>query len=182
MTYHIHIQGIVQGVGFRPFIYKLAIEHNILGFVSNGNDGVNIIINGNQEQIDDFVRSIKENAPEMSHITELEVNPTADKIFNSFKIVESDSNAIPKLLFAPDFTICEDCLNELYYEKDKRFQYPFITCTNCGPRFSIISALPYDRENTTMGNLKCALIASRNTMKYWTEDITRRQIAVLNAE
>ncbi|MBK7096737.1 MAG: carbamoyltransferase HypF [Saprospiraceae bacterium] len=154
MTYHIHIQGIVQGVGFRPFIYKLAIEHNILGFVSNGNDGVNIIINGNQEQIDDFVRSIKENAPEMSHITELEVNPTADKIFNSFKIVESDSNAEPKLLFAPDFTICEDCLNELYSEKDKRFQYPFLTCTNCGPRFSIISALPYDRENTTMGEFK----------------------------
>lgn len=150
MTFHIHIQGIVQGVGFRPFIYKLALEHDIKGTVSNGNDGVNIFINGDQKDIDIFVDLIKKNAPEMSHITDLEIVQSADKIFDSFKIVESDSLTEPKLLFAPDFSICDDCLDELHSEIDRRHNYPFITCTNCGPRFSIISALPYDRENTTM--------------------------------
>jgi len=150
MTFHIHIQGIVQGVGFRPFIYKLALENGIQGTVSNGNDGVNIFINADIEACNMFVKLIREKAPEMSHITELEVSQTDDRIFNSFKIIESDSNSEPKLLFAPDFSICEDCLSELHAEKDRRHNYPFITCTNCGPRFSIISALPYDRENTTM--------------------------------
>jgi hydrogenase maturation protein HypF len=150
MTFHIHIQGIVQGVGFRPYIYKLAIEHDIKGTVSNGNDGVNIFINGDRNAVEEFASLIRKNAPEMSHITMLDVVKTKDMDFDTFKIVDSDSNAEPKLLFAPDFSICDDCLDELHSEKDRRYNYPFITCTNCGPRFSIISALPYDRDNTTM--------------------------------
>jgi hydrogenase maturation protein HypF len=150
MTYHIHIQGIVQGVGFRPFIYKLALENEIKGTVSNGNDGVNILINADHEKCLQFVNLIREKAPEMSHITELEVFQADERIYDSFKIVESDGNAEPKLLFAPDFSICDDCLKELNSKNDRRYNYPFITCTNCGPRFSIISTLPYDRENTTM--------------------------------
>lgn len=150
MTFHIHIQGIVQGVGFRPFIYKLALENDLKGTVSNGNDGVNILINADFDKCNQFVNLIKEKAPEMSHITELEVFPVEDMVFDRFKIVESDSNAEPKLLFAPDFSICDDCLKELNSKNDRRYNYPFITCTNCGPRYSIISALPYDRENTTM--------------------------------
>ena len=154
MTFHIHIQGIVQGVGFRPFIYKLAIKSNLAGTVSNGNDGVNIFINGDEEIVEDFALQIKRNAPEMSCITELGINKVEDKEFNEFKIVESDSNAEPKLLFAPDFSMCEDCKNELHDRDDRRFHYPFITCTNCGPRFSIITELPYDRDNTTMEKFK----------------------------
>jgi hydrogenase maturation protein HypF len=154
MTFHIHIQGIVQGVGFRPFIYKLALDNHIHGTICNGNDGVNIFLNADQVKVDEFVRLIREKAPEMSHITALEVKQTGETEFDKFRIVESDSNAEPKLLFAPDFTICDDCLNELHSESDKRYHYPFITCTNCGPRFSIISALPYDRENTTMNKFR----------------------------
>lgn len=126
------------------------MEHDIKGTVSNGNDGVNIFINGDRNAVEEFASLIRKNAPEMSHITMLEVEKTKDMDFDSFKIVESDSNAEPKLLFAPDFSICDDCLDELHSEKDRRYNYPFITCTNCGPRFSIISALPYDRDNTTM--------------------------------
>lgn len=150
MTYHIHIQGIVQGVGFRPFIYKLAVDNSIVGTVSNGNDGVNITVNCKKKEIEKFVQLIWDKAPEMSQITKLDVTETDETKFTDFRIIESNNKAEPKLFFAPDFSICDDCIRELNTHENNRFHYPFITCTNCGPRFSIIDELPYDRENTTM--------------------------------
>ncbi|MEZ4907028.1 MAG: carbamoyltransferase HypF [Saprospiraceae bacterium] len=150
MTYHIHIQGIVQGVGFRLFIYKLALQYNLVGTVSNGNDGVNIFINCDEEKKNEFVRDIRQNAPAMSVITSLDINIAEDKLFESFEIVESTNDKEPDLLLAPDFSMCSDCREDIYSAGNKRYHYVFTTCTNCGPRFSIINALPYDRENTAM--------------------------------
>ena len=150
MTYHIHIKGIVQGVGFRPFVYKLAIEKGLKGNVNNTTDGVHINIEGNINVAKEFLKDIVENAPPLAVITDTAIYKTKDLKFDDFKIVHSEGNTKPDLLLTPDFAICDDCRKELHDKGNRRYHYPFITCTNCGPRYSIITALPYDRPYTTM--------------------------------
>ncbi len=153
-AFHIHIQGQVQGVGFRPFVYKKAIEKNLKGWVNNSSTGVHIEVEGKKQIIEDFHKEITQNPPELSIITNSSIKEIENQEFTSFKIVHSESNEKPNLLLTPDYGICKDCERELFDANNGRYLYPFITCTNCGPRYSIIKKLPYDREVTTMENFK----------------------------
>jgi len=163
----IHITGIVQGVGFRPFIYNLALRHNLKGFCRNDSEGVTIEVEGG-EGIEGFIQDIKTNAPPLSRIDSLssEALPTdsgmdsaMDSAMDSggFKILESSKEQGKFALVSPDIAICDECAEELFDPGNRRFGYPFTNCTNCGPRYSIILDIPYDRPNTTMSKFKmCA--------------------------
>ena len=149
-AYHIHIEGIVQGVGFRPFVYKLALNQKIDGWVNNTTDGVHIHVECQKETAEKFLQIILNELPPLAIITNYSFKKTQAQGLVGFQITNSIHSAKPKLLLTPDVAVCTDCTKELYELKNKRFQYPFITCTNCGPRYSIMNTLPYDRVNTTM--------------------------------
>lgn len=149
-TWHIHIEGQVQGVGFRPFIFGLANELGLKGWVNNTTDGVHIVFNAEESEALVLKDKILATAPSLSRITALHLQETSKSVFTQFEIVHSEAAAIPNLLLTPDFALCADCREELKAENDRRYDYPFTTCTNCGPRFSIVKALPYDRVNTSM--------------------------------
>lgn len=156
-TYHIHIGGLVQGVGFRPFVCRLAEAHHINGWVSNGNDGVHIEFSANKADAEIFYQEIITTPPANAIVTAHHIHAVEIKEFNDFVIRSSDDSAKPDLLLTPDIAICKNCRQEIAAENNKRFQYPFTTCLECGPRYSIITALPYDRSNITMAGLKmCA--------------------------
>ncbi|MCB0823794.1 MAG: carbamoyltransferase HypF [Bacteroidales bacterium] len=145
----IHIKGLVQGVGFRPFIYRLANEHNLTGWVENRNDGVIILVEGEAEQISNFIDNIRPKSPPASNIQHIQVSDEEANGFSDFVIVKSENKSEQITDVSPDIAVCDDCLND-YKTQAHRIDYPFINCTNCGPRFSIIKDLPYDREKTTM--------------------------------
>jgi hydrogenase maturation protein HypF len=145
----IHIKGLVQGIGFRPFIYRLAREHKVSGWVENRNDGVFIHAEGEDTLVDQFTISIPVNAPDASNIQSFEVSDTKTDGHRDFIIKKSEnlSNTITEV--SPDIAVCDRCLKDIK-EQAHRTAYPFINCTNCGPRFTIIRNLPYDRPETTM--------------------------------
>lgn len=154
-TYHLHIQGIVQGVGFRPFVYKIALEAGLTGWVNNSSDGVHIRLNFHSlTKAELFLKQIIDTAPPLSIITSYSISEVAFEKFNQFSIIHSDKLSEANLLFTPDFAMCDDCKQELYSPTNRRNNYPFITCTNCGPRYSIIKSLPYDRITTTMATFQ----------------------------
>ncbi len=146
----IEIEGIVQGVGFRPFIHKLAKSHNIKGFVLNKPEGVIIEVEGEQTIIEHLIKDIREKAPPFARIRKINSKTLPLKGYRDFVIKQSSVKGEKRTLISPDIAICDDCKRELLDTKDRRYQYPFINCTNCGPRFTIIEELPYDRKNTTM--------------------------------
>jgi hydrogenase maturation protein HypF len=142
--------GVVQGVGFRPFIYRLAVRNGLAGFVQNRPDGVLVEVEGTAQAIDSFVFSISQELPPLANITGIvssEITVAGD---TEFKIIVSDSKGLRDVHIAPDSAVCADCLKELFYRADRRFRYPFINCTNCGPRLTIINDIPYDRVHTSM--------------------------------
>ncbi|MGQ9462806.1 MAG: carbamoyltransferase HypF [Candidatus Fervidibacter sp.] len=150
----ITVTGIVQGVGFRPFVWRLAHQLGLTGFVFNDPNGVVIEVEGDKETLNAFVRSLKTNAPPLAVIDNIlweEISPNGDA---DFKIVESRHDAERVVLISPDVATCDDCLRELFDPNDRRYRYPFLNCTNCGPRFTIIVDVPYDRERTTMAVFK----------------------------
>ncbi len=149
-TQHIHIKGIVQGVGFRPFIFKLAIKNQLKGWVNNTTDGVHIQINANKNITKNFLQKILNDLPPLAVVTEYHIKETKYQEYQKFEILHSVDKAKPNILLTPDAALCKDCKEELFTKDNRRFLYPFITCTNCGPRYSIINKLPYDRINTTM--------------------------------
>ncbi len=149
-TFHIHITGQVQGVGFRPFVYVLASKFGLKGWVKNTIDGVHIVFNAEKAIADDFYSAVTENAPRLSIITNHQMVQIEDLCFAGFEIDHSEGEGKTNLLVTPDFAICPDCFAEMSDASNRRSAYPFITCTNCGPRFSIIRGLPYDRPLTTM--------------------------------
>ena len=149
-TYHIHLQGIVQGVGFRPFVYKIAMQKQIKGWVNNTTDGVHIEINADEKETNLFLKEILDNLPPLAVVTDYSIKKVDNQQFESFEIIKSESKTTTNVLVTPDVAMCPDCRRELYNPDDRRYQYPFITCTNCGPRYSIVTALPYDRPYTTM--------------------------------
>jgi hydrogenase maturation protein HypF len=149
-AYDLHISGIVQGVGFRPFIYRLARHWGLVGWVLNANDGVHMRIEGDTASLRGFIDELPTRAPTAADITSLEVADAPVEGLTGFDIHASDSTAEANTLVSPDIATCPDCLRELFDESDRRFHYPFINCTSCGPRFTIIDALPYDRPNTSM--------------------------------
>ncbi|TFB08713.1 carbamoyltransferase HypF [Candidatus Atribacteria bacterium MT.SAG.1] len=148
---NIIIKGIVQGVGFRPFIHKLVQNYNLSGWVLNSNQGVEIDVEGEMEELNSFVSDIKVKLPPLARIEKIEVNQLhliGYKGFSIKKSITKEENGF--VLVSPDISICEDCLQELFDPRNRRFHYPFINCTNCGPRFTIIKDIPYDRGKTTM--------------------------------
>jgi hydrogenase maturation protein HypF len=150
----IHITGIVQGVGFRPFVYNLARRLNLNGWVRNTSAGVDIEVDGEQDVLDVFVNALRDESPPLSRIDELTASFRPANGFTSFDIVHSEVVEGAFQPISPDVAICDDCLRELFDPSDRRYRYPFINCTNCGPRFTIIKDIPYDRPKTTMAGFK----------------------------
>ncbi len=148
--YKIEIRGNVQGVGFRPFIYRLASKLNLKGFVCNTSTGVTVDVEGEAEALKNFIAFIYSNKPEVSFISGLEYSELDLQGYSDFKIVESKSNDDIDIIIPPDIAVCTECLYEMYDRNNRRYLYPFINCTNCGPRYSIIESMPYDRQNTSM--------------------------------
>jgi hydrogenase maturation protein HypF len=146
----IHITGIVQGVGFRPFVYSLAKRLELKGWVRNTSAGVDIEVDGEQDVLDAFVKALHHEAPPLSRIDEFSASPQTPNGFRSFDILHSEALEGAFQPISPDVSICSDCLRELFDPSDRRYRYPFINCTNCGPRFTIIQDIPYDRPKTTM--------------------------------
>ena len=152
---HIHVTGIVQGVGMRPFVYREAMAHGICGWVLNAGDGVHIEAHACAEAVDGFVAVLSEHAPAAARVERVDIADlgpggwsTADE--QGFHIVASQDQTAHTTLVSPDIATCDDCLRELFDPADRRYHYPFINCTNCGPRFTIIRSLPYDRAATSM--------------------------------
>ncbi len=146
----IEVAGIVQGVGFRPYVYRLALERNLTGTVSNTPAGVTIEIEGPIEAVEEFVTRLPRTAPPLSHITDLQVRELPCSGDHEFRILTSQRGEAVHTLISPDVAICPDCLRELFDPADRRYRYPFINCTNCGPRFTIVRDIPYDRPHTSM--------------------------------
>jgi hydrogenase maturation protein HypF len=145
------IYGIVQGVGFRPYIHKLVQKYHLAGWVCNSNQGVEMEIEGKEGNINFFLENFKDNLPPLAIVEDIEVKELPWLGYTNFKIKESNNNyEQPIILMPPDVSVCEDCLRELNNPADRRYRYPFINCTNCGPRFTIIEDMPYDRGKTTM--------------------------------
>lgn len=146
----IHIQGTVQGVGFRPFIYNLAHKYQLSGWVKNTSAGVFIAVDGTPHALESFVQEIKTSPPPLAKIDAIRTQSTAPNGFKDFQIIESSAQPGGFVPVPADVAVCDDCLRELFDPANKRFRYPFINCTNCGPRFTIIQDIPYDRPMTTM--------------------------------
>ena len=152
---HIHVTGIVQGVGMRPFVYREAMAHGICGWVLNAGDGVHIEAHASGAAVDGFVAALSEHAPDAARVERVEVAELAAGTWDAvdeqgFRIVASQDQTAHTTLISPDIATCDDCLRELFDPTDRRYHYPFINCTNCGPRFTIIRSLPYDRAATSM--------------------------------
>lgn len=152
---HIHVTGIVQGVGMRPFVYREAMAHGICGWVLNAGDGVHIEAHALADALDAFVDALSEHAPAAARVEHVEVVDLAANGWDAdderaFRIVASQDQTVHTTLISPDIATCDDCLRELFDPADRRYHYPFINCTNCGPRFTIIRSLPYDRAATSM--------------------------------
>ena len=152
-TWEINIKGLVQGVGFRPFIFKQAAQRNINGFVSNSNGGICIQINASKETAEEFYKYLIGHSPLNSIITSHSIRLIVQNYFPSFIIKDSIATGKPDLMLPPDIAICPSCLSEIFNEEDRRYGYPFTTCLQCGPRYSILTGLPYDRAQTTMVDL-----------------------------
>lgn len=147
---HIHIEGLVQGVGFRPFVFKSATELNLKGWVCNGVDGVHIETGGTDKHVEKFINHLKEKAPEESFVTRFSMEDISEIQVEDFQIVESNPLGTPNLLITPDLGLCDACRDDINTSTNKRYHYPFTTCTHCGPRYSILKSLPYDRHTTSM--------------------------------
>lgn len=157
----IWVKGIVQGVGFRPFVYRMAKKYLINGWVLNATDGVHIHAEGESKLVDEFIMELSDNAPAAARVEEIDIKEVPLEQFDSFEIRFSDDEDVAETtLVSPDLATCDDCVAELFNPNDRRYRYPFINCTNCGPRFTIIDHLPYDRAATSMAAFpmceKCA--------------------------
>ncbi len=146
----IRVRGVVQGVGFRPFVFRLARAKSVTGWVLNGEGGVDIHIEGADSALDEFISDLRAQQPPAAQINAIEVSPSKASGLTEFKIMESRRNGHPSVRISPDLPVCDACLAELFDPADPRYLYPYINCTNCGPRYTVIESLPYDRRNTTM--------------------------------
>ena len=147
----INIHGIVQGVGFRPFIHRLVSQYGLCGFIKNTSSGVELELEGERETLERFAGELPLRAPKLAVIEGMEITYTHTLVgYTDFQILKSKTEEFRNTLISPDICICDDCLRELRDKKDRRYRYPFINCTNCGPRFTIIKDVPYDRAKTSM--------------------------------
>jgi hydrogenase maturation protein HypF len=146
----INVRGVVQGVGFRPFVYRLATELKLHGWVRNTSGKVEIEVEGDKTEVRKFLHELPIQAPPMAHIEDIETKLSSPRGYTDFRIQESITQRDQYQLVSPDIATCPDCREEIFNPKDRRYRYPFTNCTNCGPRFTIIEDIPYDRTNTTM--------------------------------
>lgn len=149
-TFHIHIQGQVQGVGFRPHVFRLAFERKLRGWVCNDLDGVHIKLNAAKTELESFLEELIAHPPVQAKISETRYWEVEEELFQDFTIAELDSQGSPTVFITPDVALCEACRAEMSLAENRRHSYAFITCTNCGPRYSILNSLPFERANTTM--------------------------------
>ena len=173
----ISVRGVVQGVGFRPFIYQLATRHSLHGWVCNTSEDVRIEVEGDARDIERFLHGLREQAPPLSHIEEITVTPAPPAGHDKFEIQHSIAEEGKYQLVSPDIATCPDCLREIFDPGDRRYRYPFTNCTNCGPRFTIIADIPYDRPNTTMKRFRMCLECQRE----YDDPLNRRFHAQPNA-
>ncbi len=164
------VTGIVQGVGFRPFVHRLATELGLHGHVGNDLSGVFVEVRGPSADVESFVSRLGAEAPPLARIDRIDRCPSSTEVGNGFHIVDSESGSARRALVAPDTAPCDDCLREMRDPLDRRFEHPFITCTNCGPRFTIITGLPYDRHATTMASFEMCAACRRE----YTDPTNRR--------
>jgi hydrogenase maturation protein HypF len=146
----IKVRGVVQGVGFRPFVFRLARANTLAGWVLNGEEGVEIFLEGADQSLKEFVRALQIETPSAAQITDIDVAASHPVGCHDFTIRESKPAERPSARISPDLPVCDDCLRELFDPANNRYFYPYINCTNCGPRFTVVLGLPYDRYNTTM--------------------------------
>ncbi|HVE45353.1 MAG TPA: carbamoyltransferase HypF [Acidimicrobiales bacterium] len=147
----IRVTGTVQGVGFRPFVYRTAVELGLSGTVANDSEGVIVEAEGSSDLLDELSRRIRDDAPPLARVESVRAtNLAATGAHGGFRIIESHAAGAPAVAVSVDVATCTDCLSELHDPRDRRFEYPFVNCTNCGPRYTIITAIPYDRSSTTM--------------------------------
>ncbi|HFU75630.1 MAG TPA: carbamoyltransferase HypF, partial [Arcobacter sp.] len=149
----LHIFGIVQGVGFRPFVYQLARKYSLNGYVFNDGGGVVIEVEGEDAELSQFIHDLKLNSPSLARIDSIEqqlIDLTNDKMFS---IIDSETTTLQTMV-SPDISLCDECRAEMNDVNNRRYKYPFINCTNCGPRYTILNNLPYDRHNTSMRNFE----------------------------
>jgi hydrogenase maturation protein HypF len=150
----INVRGVVQGVGFRPFVYQLAVAHNLKGWVCNTSGDVRIEVEGEAKNIGHFIRELRGHAPPLAHIQDIDVTSGEPAGYDKFEIRRSIPEEGKYQLISPDIATCPECLLEIFDSENRRYRYPFTNCTNCGPRFTIIEDIPYDRPNTTMRKFK----------------------------
>jgi hydrogenase maturation protein HypF len=146
----IEVSGIVQGVGFRPYVYRLASERRLAGYITNTSAGVSIEVEGPAEAVEDFISRLPAEAPRLARVTQVAAQDIPARKDGEFRILPSRPGEDRRVLISPDVAICDDCLRELFDPSDRRFHYPFINCTNCGPRYTIVRDIPYDRARTSM--------------------------------
>jgi hydrogenase maturation protein HypF len=146
----IRVRGVVQGVGFRPFVYRLARTHKLAGWVLNGEEGVEIFLEGEPSCLDAFLHDLETQAPPAARIAQVATERADPAGYRDFTIRESERRDRPTVRISPDLPVCDECVQELFDPSNPRHRYPYINCTNCGPRYSVILSLPYDRCNTTM--------------------------------
>ncbi|HWR65686.1 MAG TPA: carbamoyltransferase HypF, partial [Bellilinea sp.] len=150
----VRVRGIVQGVGFRPFVYGLAVRNQLTGWVRNTSSGVEIEVNGQLDGLQAFLNDLEHQPPPLARIDSLVAETTRANHFTTFEILESQPDPNEFIPVSPDMSICPDCQRELFEAANRRYRYPFINCTNCGPRFSIVRDIPYDRPLTTMADFQ----------------------------
>ncbi len=173
----ISVRGIVQGVGFRPFVYSLARRHRLAGLVRNDAVGVHIEVEGAPEELELFLRGIKEEAPLLAVVEAVSWRPLTVREDGEFRIEESREGVRRRALISPDVATCADCLTELFDHTNRRYRYPFTNCTNCGPRFTVTRSVPYDRAMTTMASFEMC----RECQREYDDPADRRFHAQPNA-
>jgi hydrogenase maturation protein HypF len=154
MRLKLFITGLVQGVGFRPFVYRVAKELSLRGYVLNSESGVVVEVEGEKERLEEFLKKLQTELPPAARIFSIDKKFLDDFGYSDFEIRRSEKRGEVNVSVLPDLATCRDCLRELFDKSNRRYRYPFINCTNCGPRYTIILSLPYDRENTTMKKFK----------------------------
>lgn len=175
-TYILNLTGIVQGVGFRPFVYKIATQNHLKGYVLNNNQGVEILVQGNEKKLEKFFNDLK-NPPKAAKIISISKKLIqTKKTFSTFLIQESQAHSIKTATIPADIALCESCKQEFLDPKNHRFLYPFISCTDCGGRYSLISALPYDRKNTAMHSF----VMCESCQKEYNDKTSRRFHSEIN--
>ena len=169
-TYKISISGQVQGVGFRPYVYSLAIEFSLTGTVSNNEEGVIIFVSGLEESIQEFYNKLIQFPPPVSRIKESKIIQIEDRFFDDFKIIPSKKEGQLNLSLTPDFAICEDCQKDIINSENRRYNYPFTTCVNCGPRWAITETFPFERDHTSIDEFPMC----DDCLKEYTNPLDRR--------